>query len=114
MTDVRVPPSRRRKGLFAAALLATTVIAGGGFAWAEAGSTDAATTPATPGATAPATAPLGLAPVVNQAGFADLAAKVAPAVVNIATTEGADPGIRTGAAEFSGPNAEFPARLAVW
>ncbi len=62
------------KGLFAAALLATTILAGGGFAWAESG------------ATGTATAPLGLAPVVNQAGFGDLAAKVRPAVVNIATT----------------------------
>ncbi|MGD0431520.1 MAG: Do family serine endopeptidase [Acetobacteraceae bacterium] len=70
---------RGRKGTFAAALLATTIIAGGGFAWAEAGSTNA-----------PPTAPLGLAPVVNQAGFADIAAKVGPAVVNIATVEGVD------------------------
>ena len=108
MTDVRVPPSRRRKGLFAAALLATTVIAGGGFAWAEAGGTDAATTPATPGATAPATAPLGLAPVVNQAGFADLAAKVAPAVVNIATTEGADQASEQGLPNFQGQMPNFP------
>jgi serine protease Do len=68
------------KGTFAAALLATTVIAGGGFVWAEARAAD----------TAPATAPLGLAPVANQAGFADLADKVRPAVVNIATVEGVD------------------------
>lgn len=73
---------RGRGGMFAAALLASTVIAGGGLAWAEAGPTDAAT--------APATAPLGLPPVANQAGFADLVAKVRPAVVNIATVEGAD------------------------
>jgi serine protease Do len=75
MTGQMTP--RWRKGTFAAALLATTVIAGGGLAWAAAD-------------TAPATAPLGLAPVANQAGFADLADKVRPAVVNIATVEGVD------------------------
>jgi serine protease Do len=62
---------RGRKGTIAAALLATTMLAGGGFAWAETGTTEG---------------PLGLAPVVNQAGFADLADKVRSAVVNIATT----------------------------
>src|SRR5580698_8789487 len=78
---------RRRKGIFAATLLATTVIAGGGFAWAQAGG---------------ATAPLGLAPVVNQAGFADLAAKVGPAVVNIATTEGGTETAQQGSPNFQG------------
>ena len=66
-----------RTRMLATALLASTLLAGGGFAWSEAG----AATEAAP--------PLGLAPVVNQAGFADLVAKVRPAVVNIATTEAA-------------------------
>ena len=61
----------RRPG-FAAALLAATILAGGGVAW-SAGD-----------ATAP---PLSLPPVVNQAGFADLVAKVKPAIVNIAVVE---------------------------
>jgi serine protease Do len=90
MMNVRDRTARRRKGIFAAALLATTVIAGGGFAWADAGS---------------ATAPLGLAPVVNQAGFADLAAKVGPAVVNIATTASVD---RTSGPEWQGQMPQFP------
>jgi serine protease Do len=84
-----------RKGLFAAALLATTVIAGGGFALAETGAVQPA----------PATAPLGLAPVVNQAGFADLAAKVKSAVVNIATTEG---GSDQAMPNFQGQMPNFP------
>jgi serine protease Do len=96
MTDVRVPPSRRRKGMFAAALLATTVLAGGGLAWAEGGTTDAPT------------APLGLAPVVNQTGFADLAAKVGPAVVNIATTQGVDQTAEEGAPNLQGQMPNFP------
>jgi serine protease Do len=87
--NVRDRSVRRRKGIFAAALLATTVIAGGGFAWAQAG----------------ANAPLGLAPVVNQAGFADLAAKVGPAVVNIATTETVD---QTSGPEMRGQIPQFP------
>ena len=74
MLIVRALTRGGRKGMFAAGLLATTILAGGGFARAEAGATGAAT------------APLGLAPVVNQTGFGDLAAKVGPAVVNIATT----------------------------
>ena len=78
-----------RKGMFAAALLATTILAGGGFAWAEAGATGAAS------------GPLGLAPVVNQAGFGDLAAKVGPAVVNIATTGDVEQ-----AADEQGPGAQ--------
>jgi serine protease Do len=53
-------------------LLATTVLACGCAAWAAVD------------ATAP---PLSLPPVVNQAGFADLVAKVKPAIVNIAVTE---------------------------
>jgi len=89
MMNVRDRTVRRRKGIFAAALLATTVLAGGGFAWAQAG----------------ANAPLGLAPVVNQAGFADLAAKVAPAVVNIATTESVD---QTSGPQWQGQMPEFP------
>ena len=88
--SVRDRTGRRRKGIFAAALLATTVFAGGGFAWAEAGG---------------AAGPLGLAPVVSQAGFADLAAKVGPAVVNIATTATAD---RTSGPEWQGQRPEFP------
>ena len=61
MTFFTRPGGGRRKGAFAAALLATTVLAGGGFAWAESDNSNPQT--------APATAPLGLAPVVNQAGF---------------------------------------------
>jgi serine protease Do len=90
MMNVRDRSVRRRKGIFAAALLATTIIAGGGFAWAQAGG---------------ATAPLGLAPVVNQAGFADLAAKVGPAVVNIATVESAE---QTSGPDMQGQMPEFP------
>jgi serine protease Do len=67
-------PGRRRRTLVAA-LLASTLIAGGGFAFADG---HAATAP---------TGPLELPPVVNQAGFANLVAKVRPAIVNIATTE---------------------------
>jgi serine protease Do len=89
MMNVRDRTVRKRKGIFAAALLAGTMFAGGGYAWAEAG----------------ASAPLGLAPVVNQAGFADLAAKVGPAVVNIATTEGAD---NTSGPEWQGQMPQFP------
>jgi len=88
------PGGGRRNGAFAAALLATTVLAGGGFAWAESDNSN-------PQA-APTTAPLGLAPVVNQAGFADLAAKVGPAVVNIATTEGGNEVAQQGSPNFQG------------
>ena len=56
----------------AAILLAGTVL-GGGSAIAADGATS--------------TGPLQLAPVVNQAGFSELATKVKPAVVNIATSE---------------------------
>jgi len=65
----------RNKPAVIAGLLASTMLAGG-LAWSAA---DAATTPAA--------APLSLPAVENQAGFAELAAKVKPAVVNIATTE---------------------------
>jgi serine protease Do len=68
MTDFFHGIGRRPKLAFAAALLAGTVLAGGGPAWA-------------------AEEPLQLAPVVNQAGFSDLVTKVKPAVVNIATSE---------------------------
>jgi serine protease Do len=90
MMNVRDRTVRRRKAIFAAALLGTTVIAGGGFAWAQTGG---------------ATAPLGLAPVANQAGFADLAAKVGPAVVNIATTESVE---QTSGPSMQGQMPEFP------
>jgi serine protease Do len=82
---------RGRKGMFAAALLATTVLAGGGLAWSET-----------------ETGPLQLAPVVNQAGFGDLAAKVKPAVVNIATTEGTDQASQQGQPNFQGEMPNFP------
>jgi serine protease Do len=71
---------RPRRFAFAAALLASTALAGGGFAWSAANA-----------ATSPAQAPLELPPVVNQAGFAAVVAKVKPAVVNIATSEMAQP-----------------------
>jgi hypothetical protein len=64
--------SRRRT--FAGALLASTILVGGGVAWAEAGST----------ASVP---PLSLPAVANPTGFADLVTKVKPAIVNIAGTE---------------------------
>ena len=64
----------RRKGyMLSAALLATTVLGGGGFLLSSAA---ADTTP---------TAPLSAPTTMAQAGFADLVAKVKPAVVNIAT-----------------------------
>ena len=63
----------RTRSVLATTLLAGSILAGGfGSIAAEA-------------ATAPE--PLQLAPVVNQAGFSELAAKVKPAVVNIATLE---------------------------
>lgn len=93
MMDIRGRTGGGRKGLFAAALLATTILAGGGFAWAEAGATGATT------------APLGLAPVVNQAGFGDLAAKVRPAVVNIATTGDVE---QAADEQGSGPQQQMP------
>jgi serine protease Do len=98
MSNVRGPAGHGRKELFAAALLATTVIAGGGLARAEVRTTDSNT----------ATAPLGLAPVVNQAGFADLAAKVRAAVVNIATTGGVNQVDEQGAPDLHGQMPNFP------
>jgi serine protease Do len=86
-----------RKGLLAAGLLATTVLASGGVAWSVAGAAEP-----------PATAPLGLAPVVNQAGFADLAEKVRPAVVNIATTENVDQASGQDTPNFQGQMPNFP------
>lgn len=83
----------RRKGLLASGLLATTVLAGGGFAWSSAGASEP---------------PLGLAPVVNQAGFADLAEKVRPAVVNIATTEDVDQAAEHGSPNFQGQMPNLP------
>jgi serine protease Do len=77
MTEVDSRKAHGRARILVGALLATTILAGGGLAWSAASATEAASTP------------LGLAPVVNQAGFADLVAKVRPAVVNIATTEDA-------------------------
>jgi serine protease Do len=92
----------RRKGLLAAGLLATTVLASGGLAWSLAGTSVAGATES------PATAPLGLAPVVNQAGFADLAEKVRAAVVNIATTENVDQTAEQGTPNFQGQMPNFP------
>jgi serine protease Do len=74
MTESNRSPAGARRGMLAAALLAGTILAGGGIAWSQAGV-----------AAPEATAPLGLAPVANQAGFAPLVAKVKAAVVNIAT-----------------------------
>jgi len=62
----------QRKAAFAAALLAGTVLAGGGLAWSNGGSATAA--------------PMPVAPVFNQTGFAPLVKQVKAAVVNIATT----------------------------
>jgi serine protease Do len=62
----------RRRRVFVGSLLASTFLACGCAAWAAID------------ATAP---PLSLPPVANQAGFADLVAKVKPAIVNIAVTE---------------------------
>jgi serine protease Do len=75
MMELRDRKAGVRARTLVAALLAGTMLAGGGLAWSEAG----AATDAAP--------PRGLAPVSNQAGFADLVAKVRPAVVNIAVTE---------------------------
>ena len=69
-----------RKAAFAAALLASTVLASGGIAWSE------TAPPPVPLAPAMANAPLSLPPVANQAGFAPLVRKVKSAVVNIATS----------------------------
>jgi len=66
-------PFTRRKSVLTTALLAGSILAGG-------------VIPFTAQA-APPPEPLQLAPVVTQTGFAELAAKVRPAVVNIATQE---------------------------
>ena len=68
--------THRRKATFAATALAMTALAGSGFAC----STAEAMTAATAG-------PLELPPVAKQAGFAELVAKVKPAIVNISTEE---------------------------
>jgi len=68
-------PSRRGKLMLSAALLAGTIL-GGAAVLTTAGAE-----------TTPAAAPLSAAGTVQQAGFADLVAKVKPAVVNIATTQ---------------------------
>ena len=60
-----------------ATLLVGTALGAGGVAWS---SSDSLTR------SQAASAPLSLPPVANQAGFADLVAKVQPAVVEIATT----------------------------
>jgi serine protease Do len=73
-TDENGP--RRTRPSFAAALLVTTAILGGG---AAVGIFDA-------NAAEPA-APISVTPAANQPGFGDLVAKVKSAVVNIATTE---------------------------
>ena len=73
MTESITPRRPTRTRVVLAGLLATTILAGGSFAW----SSEAA---------APAAAPLGLPAIANQAGFADLVAKVQPAVVTISTT----------------------------
>ena len=67
---------RMRRPAFAAALLASTIFAGGAFV-GHAWSADPA----------PSTPPITVAPSVEQHGFAQLVSKVKPAVVNIATTE---------------------------
>lgn len=74
MTESINPRRRRRTPMIVAALVTTTILAGGSLAW----SSESA---------APAPAPLALPIVANQVGFADLVAKVKPAVVTIATTE---------------------------
>jgi serine protease Do len=74
MTESINPRRQRPTRVILASLLSTTILAGSGFAWSSKADTVAA-------------APLALPAVANQAGFADLAAKVRPAVVNIATTE---------------------------
>src|ERR1700733_938140 len=80
MTDTFRPTSPRRARLVVASLLAGTMLAGGGlFAGHAWSANDSGQAPPTP-------APV-VVPPVNQAGFADLAAKVKSAVVNIATTQ---------------------------
>src|SRR5580658_6653342 len=74
MTDTNRSKSPRRARLALASLLATTMLAGGGLFASHAWSAN----DASPAATAPGPA---IAPLINQAGFADLAAKVKSAVV---------------------------------
>ena len=69
---------RGRKAAFAAALLAGTVLGGGGVVWFN--------------GVAATAAPVQLAPVFNQAGFAPLVNQVKGAVVNIATSGFANAG----------------------
>ncbi|HTS94964.1 MAG TPA: Do family serine endopeptidase [Stellaceae bacterium] len=71
-------PARRKLSL-AGALLATTVLVGGGLTYSR---SDAAVSAVD--------APLGLPAVSTQVGFADLAAKVKPAVVNISISRPAE------------------------
>ena len=71
MTQLLDRLGRGRKAAFAAALLAGTILGGGGAIWFNA---DPATA-----------APIQVAPVFNQAGFAPLVKQVKAAVVNIAT-----------------------------
>src|SRR5215469_5315656 len=71
---------RRRNVAIAAALLASTALAGGGVAWS------AGPTSGTPAASPQGEAPLQASGVVSTAGFADLITKVKPAVVNISTS----------------------------
>ena len=66
---------RRARNYTVAALLAGTILGGGGMLLSSALAEST-----------PATAPLAAAPALPQAGFADLVTKVKPAVVNIATT----------------------------
>jgi len=80
MTDTHRPKSPRPARLLLASLLATTMLAGGGlFAGHAWSANDAAQAPQAPARI--------VAPLVDQAGFAGLAAKVKSAVVNIATTQ---------------------------
>ncbi|MGH6988533.1 MAG: Do family serine endopeptidase [Stellaceae bacterium] len=72
----------KRKTAFAAALLASTVLASGGLAWSQ---TDTPHT--TPSREATAPKPLSAKRVYNQAGFAPLVKQVKAAVVNISTTD---------------------------
>jgi serine protease Do len=71
---------RARNSTIAAALLAGTILGGGGMLLSSALAE-----------TTPAAAPLAGSAMLPQAGFADLVAKVKPAVVNIATTQKSRP-----------------------
>ncbi len=83
---------RGRKAAFAAALLAGTILGGGGAIWFNA---DPATA-----------APIQVAPVFNQAGFAPLVNQVKAAVVNIATAGYTNAGI--GDEQMQGQVPNFP------